>query len=270
MNALLLLLIQNYYFLNLTPGVNAMSSGSMSALTNEGLSAFHNPAITDEFKVNFTVGRWLYTTNQIVAGIEYKRSCFGIFYNDYGSIQGYDRFGNETSVFRPNDLVVIAGHDLGPCGITIKGFQETIADFKLYGLAIGFGAYAESGRFAFGVKLDNIGRDFANNSALKLNASAGARYDVIKDLLVLNAGGQIPDNTLVFGFSYNYSIVTTNLGARYYFAKDLLLTGHNGQSAEDYDLTAGLIVNVENYRIGYSLLIDQYSSAHQFSIVIEP
>src|SRR4030042_460378 len=131
MNTLIFLCIQTYYFLNLTPGVTALSSGGMSAVTSEGLSAFHNPAAIDKFMVNFTIGRWLYATNLIVTGIDYKNNCFGILYNDYGSIPGCDRFGSETSVFRPGDFILIVGRDLGPCGISVKAFQEVIADFKI-------------------------------------------------------------------------------------------------------------------------------------------
>ncbi|UCG31420.1 MAG: hypothetical protein JSV53_05975 [candidate division WOR-3 bacterium] len=264
-----LLTIESNQFLRLSPGVVSQGLGGASVLIDEGLAVFHNPAYTDDMAFNVTLSRWLYSTNYLTCGGTYQDNMFGISYLNYGRIQGYDATGNPTEVFTPYNLCVGIGRKYGPFGLAIKGFIERIDDLNLYGFCATVGAYLQYRAMKIGVKLDNLGKEFGENTSIPAFAAIGLEYGLTDDLGVL-CELKAPTLEVNTGISYSYNNLTLLLGVKYLKPNDLLIDSGGNFGAGDFSLTGGLTISVETYNVGYSIGYGHLSVSHQFSVTFVP
>lgn len=264
-----LLALDSSYFLQLSPGVMSQGLGGSSIMVNEGLSVFHNPAYTQGTRFNFTLSRWLYSSNYLSCGGTYESNSFGITYLGYGRIQGYDALGAPTHQFAPYDLCIALGRKFGPVGLALKGFAEKIDDQTLYGLCATMGLYTEYKNISFGLKVDNLGKELAQNSAIPTTIGAGLKYRITPNIDLL-VEAESPGLLLHSGISYAYESVTLLFGLRYLQAEDLINDMSIDLDSDDLGFTGGLMINIENYTIGYSVVYGHFSIAHHFSVSFLP
>ena len=265
MVALFILTLSSSYFLKLTPGVMSQGLGGVSVMLDEGLAVFHNPVLAQASKFNFTLSRWFYSTTFFCFGASYQRNSFGISYLNYGGIQGFDEFGNPTGEFVPYDLRIALGRSFSPLGITIQGFQEKIADQPLLGLCCGISSYFKLGCIALGFKVDNLGKEFAQNTDIPVLIALGSKINLPIDLDFLFEVRPL-DLEVSSGVLYEYQNIRIFFGAKYLYpeVQDYALT------LVDFDFSGGVLVKVDDYEIGYSLVYNEFSTAHQFSIIFTP
>jgi len=261
--------IESNQFLRVSPGVISQGLGGSSVLIDEGLSIFHNPAISRDMSFNFTLSRWLYGTNHLTCGGAYENSIFGITYLNYGQIQGYDEAGNPTTAFTPYDLCAGIGYRFGLLGLALKGFIQQIDDQSMYGLCAVIGTCLQYKAFSIGVKVDNLGKELAENTTIPLYSALGIKYRMTQ-VIDIHAEMKAPHMELSTGIVYTYQNLRLLLGGRYLQPENL-----NGEttisfSTDDICLTGGMSVTVENYDIGYSIVYGSLSVAHQFSVTFVP
>ncbi len=265
---LLLLYVSSSAFLKLSPGVMSQGLGGVSIMIDEGLSAFHNPAIYQEAKVNFTISRWLYGTHLVSTGARFQNTVIGINYLNYGYIQGYNEYGVETDKFNPFSLCLAIGRKLGPLGIFAKAFEEKIGTYTLYGICGGMSSYMKFGRLSLGAKLDNIGTEFGQKTEIPLTSSFGLHVALPDVDLILESG--FPDFAIHAGLVYTYENVKFLFGAACLYPKNAIDDNRFGLNLTDVNFTSGLIAQVKKYEIGYSLVYTEFSNAHQLSITLKP
>jgi hypothetical protein len=256
-------------FLRLSPGVLSQGLGGASVVINEGLSIFHNPAYNQDREFNFTLSRWLYSTNHLTIGGTYGEYIFGVTYMNYGRIQGYDDLGNPTAVFTPYDMCVGFGRRFGPIGIGIKAFNEQIHDQTLYGVCASAGLYIQSERIALGIKVDNLGKEFAQSTTIPVVIAGGLRYGLIRDFDIL-AEAKYPGLEANMGFIYAYHDLRIFLGTKFSAPVGQVAGGELNLSRDDLYLSGGILVRIDAYDIGYSIVYGSLSVAHQFSVTITP
>ncbi len=264
-----LISIESSQFLRLSPGVVSQGLGGSSVLIDEGLPVFHNPACSGEMSFNFTLSRWLYGTNYLTCGGVYRNTMFGITYMNYGGIQGYDETGNPTAVFTPYDFCAGIGYRFGPVGLVVKGFLERIEDQNMYGLCATIGTRLQYKALSIGAKVDNIGKEFAENTSIPLFTALGIKYSLTSEIDIL-AEIKAPLVELNTGIAYTYRNLRLLFGGRYLQPENLTGESNVSISTDDLNLTGGISVSVENYHIGYSVAYGSLSIAHQFSVTFVP
>jgi hypothetical protein len=264
-----LISIESSQFLRLSPGVVSQGLGGSSVLIDEGLPVFHNPACSGEMSFNFTLSRWLYGTNYLTCGGVYHKAMFGITYMNYGRIQGYDETGDPTAVFTPYDFCAGIGYRLGPVGLVMKGFLEQIENQNMYGLCATIGTYLQYKALSIGAKVDNLGKEFAENTSIPLFTALGIKYSLTSgiDILAEIKAPLVEFNT---GIVYTYRNLRLLLGGRYLQPENLAGESNIKVSLDDVSLTGGVSVSVESYDIGYSIVYGSLSIAHQFSVTFIP
>jgi hypothetical protein len=270
MTALILLLfsINSSYFLKLSPGVRSQGLGSAVLMIDEGLSAFHNPAIPGSTQVNFTLSRWLFSTSHFSIGATSKSYAIGVSYLNYGKIQGYDRFGVPTDEFAPYDICLVLGKRIGAFGISLKAFGERIDTEALYGACLGISSYIEFGDISIGAKVDNLGKEFSKDTNIPWVTRTGVKLSFNKFEFIMESG--IPDLEISAGIAYTHELVCLLFGMRYLMGYNIIDDERLPRSFSDIQLSSGLIVTVDEYHIGYSFLYNEVSNAHQFSITFSP
>jgi hypothetical protein len=262
---LFLLTLESSYFLRLSPGVMSQGLGGSSVVISEGLSVFHNPAYAGDKVINFTLSRWLYSTNHLTLGMTYEDYSLGLSYMNYGSIQGYDSAGIPTSVFTPYNICMGLGRRFGPLGVAIKGFAERIADQTLYGVAGCVSYLLQYKGITLGIKVDNLGKEFNRNSEIPYYTALGLRFGLTEDMKLF-AEAKYPETEINTGIAYSYQDLTLLLGARY--VQGSYDTSNN--LSECIGFTGGLMLVLDNYRIGYSAVHGYLSLAHQFNVTFTP
>ena len=262
---LFLISVNSCYFLKLSPGVMSQGLGGASIMNDEGLSAFHNPAYIQNTKFNFTVSRWLYSTNLFSLGASFNENCIGLSYLNYGSIQGYNEYGLATNKFNPFNICLAIGRRLGPLGVSIKVFSEKIDSYALYGICGGTSMYLDFGKIAIGAKVDNLGKEFGQDSEIPFIIGMGLKITLPKNFDIL-IESKMPDLEINSGLLYSYQNINLLFGIKYLKAE----ASNPDISFSDLNFSGGIIIQVENYNIGYSLMYTQFSMAHQFSIIFIP
>lgn len=266
---LLLFSINSSYFLKLSPGVMSQGLGGVSIMINEGLSAFHNPAFVQNTKVNCTLSRWLYSTNIFSMGACFKNYALGISYLNYGKIQGYNEYGVATNEFNPYNMCLILARKLGLFGLSIKAFGEKIDDYALYGLCGGISSYIDFSTISIGVKIDNLGKEFVENTRIPITTALGLKFTLPENIDIF-IESKIPDLEINIGLLYKYQNIRLLFGTKYLKPQNLIETATPGLSLSDFDITGGLLIEIQNYEIGYSFVYTEFSMAHQFSITFTP
>lgn len=264
-----LIAIGSSEFLRLSPGVVSQGLGGASVVIDEGLSAFHNPACAEDMTFNFTLSRWLYSTSYATCGGVYGNNLFGISYINYGRIQGYDAQGNPTSVFTPYDICVGIGRKQGRFGFVIKGFMERIDSQNLYGVCAAIGTCLQYKKLIMGIKVDNLGKEFGENTTIPAYAALGLKYGLTEGVSIL-AELKAPLLELNAGMIYEYKNLLLLFGAKYLHPENIAEGSGIASGFTDLSLTGGIAVHALNYRIGYSLVYGDLSVAHQFSVMFVP
>ena len=262
---LFLLTLESSYFLRMSPGVMSQGLGGSSVVISEGLSVFHNPAYTDEKVISFTLSRWLYSTNYLTLGMTYEDYSLGISYMNYGSIQGYDHTGVPTNAFTPYNVCMGLGRRFGPLGVAIKGFAERIADQTQYGIAGCISYLLQYKGITLGIKVDNLGMEFNRNSEIPYYTALGLKFGLTRDMNLF-AEAKYPKTEINTGIAYSYQDLTLLLGTRYVGG----LYGASNTLSECIGFTGGLMLVLDNYRIGYSAVYGYLSIAHQFNVTFIP
>ncbi|MDH4210056.1 MAG: hypothetical protein OEV79_01215 [candidate division WOR-3 bacterium] len=266
---LFLISIESSLFLRLSPGVVSQGLGGSSVLIDEGLPVFHNPACSGAMSFNFTLSRWLYGTNYLTCGGVYRNTMFGITYMNYGRIQGYDEAGNPTTVFTPYDFCAGIGYRFGLIGLVVKGFVEQIDNHSMYGLCATIGTRLQYKALSIGAKVDNLGKEFAENTSIPLFTALGIKYSLTSGIDFL-AEIKVPLIEFNTGIVYTYRDLKLLLGCRYLQPENLTGESNTSISFDDVSLTGGISVSVESYDIGYSIAYGNLSIAHQFSVTFIP
>jgi len=265
---ILLLSVNSSYFLKLSPGVRSQGTGGAMLMIDEGLSAFHNPAISGSTQVNFTLSRWLFSTSHFTFGASFKGYAVGMSYLNYGEIQGYDQFGVLTHEFAPYDICVILGRRLGPFGVSVKAFGEKVDTDILYGACLGISSYIDLDNIAIGAKIDNLGKEFSKKTSIPWTTRTGVKFCLSTFEFVIESS--IPDLEVSTGIAYKHENLCLLFGMKYLQGYDLIEERGIERDFSDIQLSSGLIVTVEEYQIGYSFLYNEISNAHQFSITLSP
>lgn len=266
---LLLISMNSSYFLRLSPGVMSQGLGGVSIMIDEGLSAFHNPALVQNTKVNCTLSRWLYSTNVFSMGACFKNNSIGISYLNYGGIQGYNEYGIPTNEFNPYNMCLILARKLGLFGVSIKAFGEKIDDYTLYGVCGGISSYIDFGKISMGVKVDNLGKEFAQNTRIPFTTALGLKFTLPESVDIF-IESKLPDLEINIGLLYKYQRIRLLLGTKYLRPQNLIGEAELGLRLSDFDFTSGLLIEIKNYEIGYSFVYNELSNAHQFSITFTP
>ena len=257
--------LESSYFLKMSPGVTSQGLGGSSVVVNEGLAVFHNPAYVERTLYNFTLSRWLYSTNYLTLGGNHDRYSFGLSYMNYGSIQGYDRFGAPTIVFTPYNACMGIGRRFGVLGIALKAFIERVAEQTQYGIAGCLGFSVRTGKLQLGAKVDNLGKEFAQGTAIPSYTAVGIKIGLTQEIDLI-AEAKYPELEFNSGLAYSYRDLTILFGGRY-------IQNGTGQMVNHFDnigVTGGLVLAMDNYRIGYSIVYGYLSLAHQFSVTFAP
>jgi hypothetical protein len=265
---LILFSLNSSYFLKLSPGVKSQGLGGVSLMIDEGLCAFHNPALTSSTKINFMLSRWLYSTNYLCLGASYKDYVLGISYLNYGQIQGYDQFGLETEEFTPYNACLAFGRKIGLFGIVIKSFEEKIDEEILYGACIALSSYIDIKNISLGVKIDNLGKEFAKNTSIPINSTVGIKYSFNKFDIIVESN--VPDLEICSGIAYTHKNLCLLFGIKYLSPLNLLDHTDMTPGVSDIHLSSGLIISIDEYQIGYSFLYNSISTGHRFSILLSP
>ncbi len=264
-----LVALESSHFLQLSPGVMSQGLGGSSIMISEGLSVFQNPAYADDTRFNFTLSRWLYSTNYLAVGGSYKSNLFGIVYLGYGHIQGYDAVGNPTDQFAPYDIAIAIGRKLGSFGLAVRGFTEKIDGLVLYGLTATLGAYTTYKNLSLGLKVNNLGKEFSESTSIPMNIGFGLKYNIIPETCLL-AEVKMPNLSFNSGLSYKYKSMKLLIGLRYIKARNMADAAPISVVSDDFSIAGGLIVDIENYAIGYAVVYGHFSVAHHFSVNFVP
>lgn len=262
---LVIISIGSSYFLRLSPGVMSQGLGGASIMHDEGLSAFHNPATIQGTKFNFTLSRWLYSTHLFSCGVSFHENCVGLSYLNYGSIQGYNELGIPSNTFTPFNICFAVGRKLGPFGISIKTFSEKIDSDVLYGLCAGVSTYIDFEKFAIGAKVDNLGKEFSRNYEIPVFVGFGLKITLPKNINI-SVESKLPEAEVNAGLLYSYHRVKLLFGLKYLRPR----IKNSRHHSSDVSMTSGVIIRVEKYNIGYSLVYTPFAMAHQFSILFVP
>jgi len=262
---LFLVTIESSYFLKLSPGVMSQGLGGASVTINEGLSAFHNPACAQDMTFNFTLSRWLYSTSYLTLGGTYNGYVFGASYMNYGALQGFDELGNPTNTFTPYNFCIVFGRRFGSIGVALKGFVEQIADQNLYGLAACIGFHVKYKKLSIGARVDNLGKEFAENTVIPGIVAIGLKYALTQEIAMI-AEAKLPATEFNAGLSYAYKNLTLLFGSRYLPP----LHDEHSLNFEDFDFTGGILLAIDDYTVGYSIVFGYASVAHHFSVNLNP
>ncbi|MGQ9464118.1 MAG: hypothetical protein ACUVQ4_00215 [bacterium] len=249
----------------LSVGVQSNGIGGVSILIDEGLSAFHNPALMSETKFNFTLSRWFNETNLLNFGAAYKNNGLGISYLNYGIIQGYDEFGFPTRTFSPYDLVIAIARRMGNWGLSLKNFQSRIDSVLFAGVAGGLSSFFEFKDIAIGAKVDNLGAELLQRVDVPIIVGTAIKFKIPEDFeFCIEARGLSFE--LSTGLLYRYENVKIFGGVKYIAPKEYV----DRISFADFNLSSGLTILFEEYEFGYSFIYNQFGSAHQVEIIFTP
>ncbi len=257
------------YFLQISPGVVSQGLGGASIVIDEGLSAFHNPAISSGTQFSMIASKWLYSTSVVTAsGCLHDFSC-GISYINYGAIQGYDIYGNMTHTFTPFSLCAALSRKLGLFGISIKGFGERIETQTTAGACIGISTFTKIWRLGIGAKIDNLGREFTGNMSIPYTVGIGVRA-AITDAVAVIIESKSPNIVLNGGVEYAYENVALLFGMKYLKPHDMVNGTEIGFRWSDLCYSGGIVVHAGAYAVGYAFVLHDFTTSHNLCIRIIP
>lgn len=143
----------SYDFLQLPVHARLAGLGGVNvSLADRDVNFFHNnPALTgDTLNGTASAGYQFYVGDVGNALLTYAHGfprhgqlVIGIQHTDYGAMQGYDAFGNETLEYRSGETAVVLGrsHQIGHMrlGVSLKGVFSSIAGYRSSALLMDVG-----------------------------------------------------------------------------------------------------------------------------------
>ena len=270
-------------FLKIGIGAKAMGMGESHVAATEDLYAsYWNPAGLARLQQP----QLALMHNEWFAGINHEFIGFALPIGDigtvgasanflsFGELQGRDRDGNETTIFRPYDLALVVSYarDVTPAlafGANAKLLREQIADESGTGMAFDFGGlytFAEL-PLSLGFNAQHIGPrvQFVEEAfGLPFTFRFGAAYRPWGDAFMLTADVVRPSD----------NDITTGVGAAYTIADILQLrTGYKYKLGGNdlggtSGLTGGFGLTLRRFQIDYALVpFGVLGLTHRFSLV---
>ena len=195
-------------------------------------------------------------------------------YLSFGELQGRDRDGNETTIFRPYDLALIVSYANAVTsnlafGANAKFLREQIADESGTGIAFDFGGLYTFPELplALGFNAQHVGprvRFVEEAFGLPFTFRFGAAYQPWSDAFMLTADVVRPSD----------NDITTGIGAAYTIANILQLrTGYKyklggNDLGSTSGLTGGFGLTLRRFQIDYALVpFGVLGLTHRFSLV---
>ena len=234
-------------FLKIGVGAEAMSMGeSQVAATDDLYASYWNPAGLAQLQqpqLALMHNEWFADINHEFVGFALPLKGVGTVgasasYLSFGELQGRDREGNETTIFRPYDLALILSYARGfgsslAFGMNAKFLREQIADetgsgiaFDLGGLynfpetplSLGFNAQHAGPRVKFIEEAFGLPFTFRLGVAYRLwNEAFLLTTDIIRpsdnDIAIGLGAGYTIGNILQLRTGYKYKIGGNDLGA---------------------------------------------------------
>ena len=270
-------------FLKIGVGAEAMSMGeSQVAATDDLYASYWNPAglaRLQQPQLALMHNEWFAGINHEFVGFALPLKGVGTVgmsasYLSFGELQGRDREGNETTIFRPYDLALILSYARGfgsslAFGANAKFLREQIADetgsgiaFDLGGLynfpetplALGFNAQHAGPRVKFIEEAFGLPFTFRLGVAYRLwNEALLLTTDIIRpsdnDIAIGVGAGYTIGNILQLRTGYKYKLGGNDLGA---------ISG----------LTGGFGLTLLRFQVDYALIpFGVLGLTHRFSLI---
>ena len=270
-------------FLKIGVGAEAISMGeSQVAATDDLYASYWNPAGLTRLKkpqIALMHNEWFAGINHEFVGFAVPLGNIGTVgvsssYLSFGELQGRDRDGNETTIFRPYDLALILSYarSFGSAlafGTNAKFLREQIADETGTGIAFDFGGlYNFSGMpLSLGFNAQHLGprvRFVEEAFGLPVTFRLGVAYKLWNDALTLTTDIIRPsDNDLAAGIGAGYTIgniLHLRTGYKYKI-------GGNDLGAIS-GLTGGFGLTLRQFQLDYALVpFGVLGLTHRFSLV---
>ena len=270
-------------FLKIGIGAKAMGMGESHVAATEDLYAsYWNPAGLARLQQP----QLALMHNEWFAGINHEFIGFALPIGDigtvgasanflsFGELQGRDRDGNETTIFRPYDLALVVSYarDVTPAlafGANAKLLREQIADESGTGMAFDFGGLYTFPELplSLGFNAQHIGPrvQFVEEAfGLPFTFRFGAAYRPWGDAFMLTTDVVRPSD----------NDITTGVGAAYTIANILQLrTGYKYKLGGNdlggtSGLTGGFGLTLRRFQIDYALVpFGVLGLTHRFSLV---
>ena len=270
-------------FLKIGVGAEAMGMGeSQVAATDDLYASYWNPAgLTRLQKPQIALmhNEWFAGINHEFVGFALPLGNVGTVgasasYLSFGELQGRDRDGNETTVFRPYDLALILSYARGfgdslAFGTNAKFLREQIADETGTGIAFDFGGLYtfQEIPLSLGFNAQHVGPrvQFIEEAfGLPFTFRLGVAYRLWSDALMLTMDIIRPsDNDVATGVGAAYTIgniLQLRTGYKYKI-------GGNDLGAMS-GLTGGFGLTLRQFQIDYALVpFGVLGLTHRFSLV---
>ena len=270
-------------FLKIGIGAKAMGMGeSHVAATDDLYASYWNPAGLARLQQP----QLALMHNEWFAGINHEFIGFALPVGDigtvgasanflsFGELQGRDRDGNETTIFRPYDLAVIVSYARNittalAFGTNAKFLREQIADESGTGIAFDFGGLYTFSELplSLGFNAQHVGprvRFIEEAFGLPFTFRFGAAYRPWGDAFMITADVVRPSD----------NDITTGVGAAYTIANILQLrTGYKYKLGGNdlggtSGLTGGFGLTLRRFQIDYALVpFGVLGLTHRFSLV---
>jgi hypothetical protein len=270
-------------FLKIGVGAEAMSMGeSQVAATDDLYASYWNPAGLTKLKkpqLALMHNEWFAGINHEFVGFAVPLENVGTIgvsssFLSFGELQGRDREGNETKIFRPYDLAVILSYarSFGSAlafGTNAKFLREQIADESGTGIAFDFGALYtfQEMPLVLGFNAQHLGPrvKFVEEAfGLPVTFRLGVAYKLWNDALTLTTDIIRPsDNHIATGIGVEYTIgniLHLRTGYKYQL-------GGNDLGAMS-GLTGGFGLTLLQFQLDYALVpFGVLGLTHRFSLV---
>ncbi len=270
-------------FLKIGVGAEAMSMGeSQVAATDDLYASYWNPAglaRLQQPQLALMHNEWFAGINHEFVGFALPLKGAGTLgasasFLSFGELQGRDRDGNETTIFRPYDVALILSYARGfgsslAFGVNAKFLREQIADESGTGIAFDFGGlynFPET-PLSLGFNAQHVGPrvKFVEEAfGLPFTFRLGAAYRLWNDAFILTTDIIRPsDNDIAIGVGVGYTIgniLQLRTGYKYKI-------GGNDLGAIS-GLTGGFGLTLLRFQIDYALVpFGVLGLTHRFSLV---
>lgn len=213
-------------FLKIGVGAEAMSMGeSQVAATDDLYASYWNPAglaRLQQPQLALMHNEWFAGINHEFVGFALPLKSAGTLgasasFLSFGELQGRDREGNETTIFRPYDLALILSYARGfgsslAFGVNAKFLREQIADESGTGVAFDLGGlynFPET-PLSLGFNAQHVGprvKFIEEAFGLPFTLRLGAAYRLWNDAFILTTDIIRPsDNDIAIGVGAGYTI----------------------------------------------------------------
>ena len=270
-------------FLKIGVGAKAMGMGeSQVAATDDLYASYWNPAGLTRLQnpqIALMHNEWFAGINHEFVGFALPLGNVGTVgasasYLSFGELQGRDRDGNETTVFRPYDLALILSYARGfgdslAFGTNAKFLREQIADETGTGIAFDFGGLYtfQEIPLSLGFNAQHVGPrvQFIEEAfGLPFTFRLGVAYRLWSEALMLTMDIIRPsDNDVATGVGAAYTIgniLQLRTGYKYKI-------GGNDLGAMS-GLTGGFGLTLRQFQIDYALVpFGVLGLTHRFSLV---